>query len=58
LNHRKNGRQVVNPNNIPDITPPIKSEKPILGLKGTLFTRYHIAINKSVIAPKDPIATQ
>ena len=48
----------MNPNKIPAVTPPIRSENPVLALNGTLFTKYHTAIIKSVNAPKDPMATQ
>ena len=56
--YKKKGRQVVNPNKIPAVTPPIRRENAILGLNGTLFTKYHIAIITSTIAVNDPIATK
>jgi len=48
---------VVNPNKIPPVIPPIRSENAIFGLNGTRFTKYHIAIIKSAIATNDPNAT-
>ena len=48
----------MNPNKIPPVIPPIRRVNPILALNGTLFTKYYTAIIRSVIAPKDPIATQ
>ena len=56
--HKKNGRQVVNPNKIPAITPPIRRENAILSLNGTLFTISQIATKMSMIAINEPNATQ
>lgn len=55
--HRKNGRNVLNPNIIAPITPEIKIPKALLGLviKRLLFIRYHKlnSISKTEINEKN-----